>query len=86
MVNLCKDDHCVRLALEIDGWVRERDGQIVRSPKPPLFLPSLLVANGVKVPAGWVLDPVRDGWMPPATTADATVPASDTTVRAEREL
>lgn len=63
MVNLCKDDHCVRLALDIDGWVRERDGQIAR--KPPLFLPSKLVAEGVAIPDGWVPHPSRDGWMPP---------------------
>jgi hypothetical protein len=70
MVNLCKDDHCVRLALDIDGWVREHDGQIARSPKPPLFLPSLLVANGVAVPEGWVPHPSLDGWMPPGDAAE----------------
>ena len=32
--------------------------------KPVLFLPAWLVAEGVAIPLGWVLDPVRDGWTP----------------------
>lgn len=32
--------------------------------RPPLFLPAKLVAEGAKVPAGWVPDPLRDGWSP----------------------
>lgn len=54
-------------------------------PKPELFLPAKLVAEGVEVPKGWILDWVRDGWRPPSNTADATAPINDTTVRAERE-
>lgn len=27
MVNLCKGNHCVREAMEKDGWVLDKDGQ-----------------------------------------------------------
>jgi hypothetical protein len=30
MVNLCKFGHCVRAALEQDGWVKDKDGELVR--------------------------------------------------------
>lgn len=56
-----------------------------RPRKPELFLPSRLVAEGVAIPEGWVLDPTRDGLIPPPPTADATVPCSDAAVKVERE-
>lgn len=35
MRNLCKGSHCVRKALEEDGWDRQPDGTIKeREPKP----------------------------------------------------
>lgn len=86
MLNLCRD-HCVRQAMEADGWVRGPDGQLVPppDPKPPLFLPHyLVVAYSIAIPEGWVFHPHRDGWTPPAPTADATVPANDTAVTIEQ--
>lgn len=35
MVNLCKGSHCVRSALEKDGWKRDADGQLERSEHDP---------------------------------------------------
>jgi hypothetical protein len=32
MVNLCKGEHCVRMALELDGWVKDKDGRLVKTP------------------------------------------------------
>lgn len=34
MRNLCKGDHCVRAALEKDGYIRKDDGTLERI-KPP---------------------------------------------------
>jgi len=34
MVNLCKGSHCVRYALEEDGWKRKANGDIERKEPP----------------------------------------------------
>lgn len=50
--------------------------RMITNPKPSLFLPSRLVAEGVPIPDGWVLHPMLDGWVPLGDTAVTTEQAA----------